>query len=262
MMPSLQKDLPVPLYYQLKNILLHGIESGEWKPDEQLPTESDIAARFGVSKITVRQALRELADMGRIRREQGRGTFVSPPKLQQGPPELTSFSEEMHRRGLGASSRVLEQEVIEATAVVASALQLKKGDSVFRLKRLRLARSAPMGIQTAHLPAAMVPRLVKQQLKNVSLYEILRTQYDLVPASAHETHSAVLVNKKEARLLQVPPRSPALAAERITFLADGRPLEFVTSIMRGDRYRIVLDLIASAATRHPLFMRSVTGAGK
>ena len=93
LMYALDKSLPVPLYHQLKNILMTGIESGEWQPDQQIPTEEDLSKRFGISKITVRQALRELAGLGYIRREQGRGTFVSRPQLVQGPRELTSFTE-------------------------------------------------------------------------------------------------------------------------------------------------------------------------
>src|SRR5262249_26473857 len=104
----LDKNLPVPLYHQLRCVLADAIESGQWKSGEQLPTEDQLAANFGVSKITVRQALQELASAGYVRREQGRGTFVAKATLDQGPRELTSFTEEMKRHRLQASSRVLE----------------------------------------------------------------------------------------------------------------------------------------------------------
>src|SRR5512141_2265076 len=108
-MPVSRRDAPVPLYHQVRTTLQREIEVGHWAPGEQLPTENDLIARFHVSKITVRQALRELADMGYIRREQGRGTFVQRPPLEEGPRELTSFTSEMRGHGLSARSEVLDQ---------------------------------------------------------------------------------------------------------------------------------------------------------
>jgi GntR family transcriptional regulator len=245
-MYALDKSLPVPLYHQLKNILMTGIESGEWQPDQQIPTEEDLSKRFGISKITVRQALRELAGLGYIRREQGRGTFVSRPQLVQGPRELTSFTEEMRRHNLTAHSRVLDQSIRKAEEATAAALQIAVGDPVFVLKRLRLANGEPMGVQTAHIPAALAPGLVDESLETGSLYEILQARYGLHPAKARETHFALLAPAEQAELLGIAPGSPALGAERIAYLPGGGALEYVESIMRGDRYRIVLDLVPCA----------------
>ena len=114
MQAALDKRLHIPLYYQLKTMLLEAIQSGQLKADDQLATESELAQTYEVSKITVRHALRELADLGYVRREQGRGTFVARTRLEQGPRELTSFTEEMRRQGLAAASRVLESGVIMA----------------------------------------------------------------------------------------------------------------------------------------------------
>jgi GntR family transcriptional regulator len=243
-MYALDKNLPVPLYHQLKNILMTGIESGEWQPDQQIPTEEDLSKRFGISKITVRQALRELAGLGYVRREQGRGTFVSRPKLSQGPRELTGFTEEMRRHNLTAHSRVLHQSIQEADEVTAAALQIAIGDPVFVLTRLRLANDEPMGVQTSHIPAALVPGLIDERLETGSLYEILQAHYGLRPAKARETHFALLTPPEHAVLLGIAAGAPALGAERIAYLPGGAPFEFVQSIMRGDRYRIVLDLVS------------------
>jgi GntR family transcriptional regulator len=243
-MYALDKNLPVPLYHQLKTILMTGIESGEWQPGQQIPTEEDLSKRFGISKITVRQALRELAGLGYVRREQGRGTFVSRAKLSQGPRELTSFTEEMRRHNLTAHSRVLDQSIREATEAVATALEIAAGDPVFVLTRLRLADGEPMGVQIAHIPARLVPGLVEDALEDRSLYEVLQTRYGLHPARARETHFALLTPVEYAELLGISAGSPSLGAERIAYLPGGGPLEFVESVMRGDRYRIVLDLIS------------------
>jgi GntR family transcriptional regulator, N-acetylglucosamine utilization regulator len=247
-MPILRRNLPVPLYHQLKHVLQRDIEAGRWKPGEQLPTENDLIARFRVSKITVRQALRELSHLGYIRREQGRGTFVQRPPLEEGPRELTSFTDEMRQHGLSAKSQVLEQGVIPASPEVAARLEIAPAAPVFRLRRLRFADREPMGLQTAYVAMASVPGICDLSFADASLYEVFRSRYNLYPASAKETHVAVLVNHDEAGLLQTTPGSPGFAAERMTYLSDGKPLEFVKSIMRGDRYRIVLDLVRPPPT--------------
>jgi GntR family transcriptional regulator len=222
---------------------LKEIRSGRWKEDDRLPTESELEQTYAVSKITVRQALKELADSGYVRREQGRGTFVARLELKQGPRALSSFTEEMRRHGLRSGSRILRSDVVPADAVTAEKLGIPCDTPVFLLKRLRLADGKPMGIQTAFLPLALVPGLPQESLENASLYHILHSKYGLQPAYAHEEHSAVLLKGEGAALLRVRPGSPGLAAERITCLWDGHPIEFVSAIMRGDRYRIILDLI-------------------
>ncbi len=239
---GLSKYLPVPLYYQLKTILLEQIRVGEMKPNDRLPAEDELAATYGVSKATVRQALNELAVAGVLRREQGRGTFVAEPKLAQGPRELTSFTEEMSNLGFRPTSEVLTQDVIEAEADVAEKLRIEKGTLVMRLKRLRIADGKPMGIQTAYIPVELAPGLAEEDFTETSLYSLLERKYGLMPVRAQETYFAVLLEQDEARLLNVAATSPGIAAERLSYLASGRTLELVYSIMRGDRYKIVLDL--------------------
>lgn len=240
----MSKDLPIPLYYQLKTILLEQIRAGALKPNDRLPPEGELAASYGVSKATVRQALNELAVAGTLRRERGSGTFVAEPKLAQGPRALTSFSEEMRKRGLSPTSKSLKQDVIKAQADVAEKLQIAEGGQIVRIKRLRMADGQPMGIQTAYLPLELAPGLAEENLDEASLYEILGRKYGLRPARAAETHFAVPAEPDEAKLLKVAVNSPALAAERVAYLASGRPLELVYSVMRGDCYKIVLELVA------------------
>jgi GntR family transcriptional regulator len=248
----LDKDLPVPLYHQLQCVLKAEIEAGKWQPDQQIPTETKIAERFGVSKITVRQALQALAEQGYIRREQGRGTFVSRRNFDEGPRELTSFTEEMRRHDLTASSRVLEQLVVAADEGVSEALRLPPHEPVFVLRRVRLANGEPMGVQTAHIPAALVPGLEKENLETASLYETLQGRYGLYPARARETYFASLADCKASELLRIPVGSPVYAAERVTMLPNEKPFEFVLSIMRGDRYSIVLDLVKDSGDKTAL----------
>lgn len=241
---TLNRTLYVPLYHQLKEILLQEIHSGNLKPGDRLPSEDQVASAYGVSIITVRRTLTDLATAGYLRRERGRGTFISKPPVAQGPRELTSFTHEMSKRGLHSSSRVLEQKVIPADAEIAHQLLLAEGDEVFVLRRLRLADEEPMGIQTAHIPLALAPGLVHENFAPASLYETLQKKFRIFPSHAREIHSAVFIDDEDAAILGLPEGSLGLAARRLTYLGDGRPFEFVTSIMRGDRYEIVLDLVS------------------
>ena len=239
---SLDRTSPVPLYYQLRTILERYIQRGEWLPEAQIPTEECIASEYRVSKVTVRQALKQLSDEGLLRREQGRGTFVNKPKVRQGPRRLTSFSQEMSQRGMRATSRVLWQQVIQAGEDLAGRLALTPGESVFSLRRVRLADGEPMGVQTVFLPLALVPGIEAEDFSEKSLYALLSTTYGLKPALAREEHAAVALEAPEAALLSLPIGSPVLAAERLTYLENGAPLELTLSLMRGDRYKIVLNL--------------------
>ena len=240
----LRKESPIPLYHQVKDAIRDRIDAGYWKPGDQLPTEDDFMARLRVSRITIRQALRELSALGYIRREQGRGTFVERARLDRGSRELASFTEEMRRRRAVATSAVLERGVMQASLVVAAILKVPPSAPVFRLRRLRFADDEPLGVQTAFLSRALVPGIDEMDFDaTTSLYDLLRSRYGLQAARAKETHMAVLVGPDDADRLRVPAGSPALATERVAFLADGRPLEYVRSIMRGDRYKLTLDLV-------------------
>ena len=245
---SLDKDLPIPLYHQLKTVLLEKLRQGHWKPNDQLPTEDELAVEFRVSKATVRQALRDLAQAGLLRREQGRGTFVSESKIQFGPRQLTSFSEEMRDSGLHSGSRILERKVISAGQEIADKLQVPAGSDLFLLQRLRMAEEEPMGLQTAHLACDLVPGLFEIDFETTSLYETLEKRYGLAPDHASQSHYAIALERETAALLKVPEGSPALGGERLSFLRSGRPLELTYSIMRGDRYQIQLKLVRSPAS--------------
>jgi GntR family transcriptional regulator len=244
---QLDKGLPVPLYHQLKTVLLESLRKGDLKPNDQLPTEDELGAQFGVSKATVRQALRDLAQSGHVRREQGRGTFVAEQRVQFGPRQLSSFTEEMRQVGLDSESKVLEQSVVLADAELADKLQIAEGADVFRLKRLRLTGGEPMGVQTAYIPCAVAPGLLEIDFSSASLYDTMEKRYGLVLDHAAQTHFALAVSPEDAVLLGVPEGSPALGGERLSFLQGGRPLEVTRSVMRGDRYQIQLKLVRSPA---------------
>lgn len=239
---SLNRDLATPLYHQIRDLLLDEIQNGGFSPGERIPSEADLEAKYKVSRITVRQAIQSLVQEGLLYRQQGRGTFVARPKVRHSLNTLTSFSRQMLDRGMTPSTKLIESEIVAARGLVRESLAVPDGTLVTKLRRLRLADQEVMGIQTAYIPVSLCPGLADLIGDNISLYDLLRKKYDLRPVRAIENYTAVLLEPYEARLLDQKQRQPALAAERITYLADNRALEYVTSILRADRYTLTVEL--------------------
>jgi GntR family transcriptional regulator len=226
-----------PLWHQTEMALRALIEKGEWTTGTQIPNEDRLCTLLGVSRITVRHALRNLEDAGLLRREHGRGTFVRSATVVAGVRGLTSFTEEMRTLGLSVGTRVLDARMINATEEIADALEISMGDDVVQLRRLRLGNSMPIGIQTAHLPAARVPGLLEKAFEIYSLYEYLRDNYEIKAVKAKEVYRVGLVSETDAEMIQLPAGTPAFVVERITYDETG-PFEFALSTMRADRYEI------------------------
>lgn len=233
----LDRDRPEPLYHQLETDLRERILSGEWKAGTQIPTEERLGQMYGVSRITIRQAVRNLVDSGHLERGQGRGTFVREPVLVAGERGLRSFSEEMRALDLRPGSRVLKAREGPASGVVADRLAVEGGTPVHRIERLRTGDDKPIGLQTAHLPVARFPGLGERLAHGSSLYEVLANAYGVTLDHARETFAVVRIPRDVAALLGVEEGQPAFHVERVACDAHG-PFEYTVSVMRGDRYRI------------------------
>jgi GntR family transcriptional regulator len=208
---------------------------------EAIPSERRLSTELGVSRLTLRAALDELVREGYLVRRHGSGTFVSEPKIAQ-QLTLTSFSEDMRRRGMVPDSRTISLENVHAGPQVARGLNISPGDRVFRIRRLRLADDEPMALETLHVPVSLVPGLTAAQLEHASWYELVEQRYGVVIASGLQTIEPTVTNEEESELLGVPLHSPAFLFEHTSQTVDGRTVEFVHSIYRGDRYRLVAEL--------------------
>jgi GntR family transcriptional regulator len=226
-----------PLWHQAEIALRTLIESGEWTTGSQIPNEDRLGAMLGISRITLRHALRNLEEAGLLRREHGRGTFVRSATVVAGARGLTSFTDEMQTLGLAVGTRVLDAELVPASAEMADALDIATGETVLKLRRLRLGNAAPIGIQTAHIPAALVPGLYEDAHEVSSLYDTLRSRYGIAPIKAKEVYRVGQVQEQDAELIQLPAGTPAFVVERITYTSRGA-FEFTLSTMRADRYEI------------------------
>src|SRR6266571_534355 len=214
----------------------------ERRVGDAIPSERRLSAEYGMSRLTVRAALDELVREGYLVRRHGSGTFVSEPKIAQ-QLTLTSFTEDMRRRGMVADSRTISLENVHAGPQVARALNISPADRVFQIRRLRLADGEPMALETLHVPVSLVPGLTGAQMEHASWYELLEERYNVVIASGLQTIEPTVTNEEESELLHVPLHSPAFLFERTSFTPHGETVEYVRSIYRGDRYRLVAELL-------------------
>jgi GntR family transcriptional regulator len=215
-----------------------------------IPSERQLSAELGVSRLTLRAALDELSREGYVVRRRGSGTFVSEPKIAQ-ELTMTSFTEDMRRRGMEPGSKTLSLEVVPAGARLGRFLHVSPSQSIVVAKRLRLADRETMAIETLHVREELVPGLTKRDLEGQSFYELLRDRYDIVIAGGVQTIEPTVTNEEESEALGVPLHSPAFLFERVTHGEDNGIVEFVHSIYRGDRYRLVTDLTALPSPRRP-----------
>lgn len=230
-----------PLYRQLHRDLL-GLIAG-LTPGDRFPSDRELIEMYAVSRITVQQALRDLVRSGHLVRMQGRGTFVSRPKVERGEPSLNSFTEDMQQKGHRASSRLLRRTTLSPSHDVQAALGLDDGDQTLYLERLMLADGEPIAVHYTHLPLSLCPRTddwFSAEALEGSLYRILEDHCGYRLSEADETVEATVATGDEAALLEVPAGTPLLWLRRVTYLVDGRPVEHSTMGYRNDRYRLVM----------------------
>ena len=233
---------PLPLYYQIREQLRQQILSGALRPGDALPGETQICAETGVSRMTARQALTQLANEGLVIRQRGRGTFVATPKTVLPNVQVTgmSYTEIMGQAGMSAGARILAQEVIPAADEVAAWLKLKAGEQVIRIVRTRSASGEVMSLETSFYPHARFPALAETDLTDASLYRFLEERYGVAPAYAVDTVEISVAGAYEAEALKVNEGAPIVLVTTLGCLADDTPVAFTQTIHRGDRFRATL----------------------
>ena len=215
--------------------MLEDLEVGD-----AIPPERKLASDLGVSRPTLRAVIDELVREGLLLRRHGSGTFVAEPKIAL-PLTMTSFSEDMTRRGMVPGSRVLSFDVVAAGAKLGQKLKVSPTAEVYAVRRLRLADGETMAIEFLNVPRALVPALTRDALESASFYTLLQ-QEGVTIASGVQTIEPTVTTQEEAEALGVPLHAPAFLFERITESDRGEVVEFVRSVYRGDRYRLVTEL--------------------
>lgn len=224
-----------PRYSQIISYYQSLIESGKLVEGEQMPTEEAIGELFGVSRITVRQALDGLSQGGYIYKIQGKGSFVTSRKANMRLDHLIGFSEEMRGLGMEPSSILIDQVIMTPSEATAKALKLDKTQKVYVVSRVRCADGIPMAVERVYLPFTRFAGIETYDLKE-SLYTLLKDRYDCESNKAAQSIQAGLANSADAKLLQIKPGAPILRISRTTYDANNIPFEYTESVYRGDKY--------------------------
>jgi GntR family transcriptional regulator len=242
----IDRDSPIPFYYQLERILTEEIESGRYGPGDRLPGEHELCETFDVSRTVVRQALAEMEAEGLLRRRKGRGTFVAPKKSEAGEglfQNLTGLYEDVSARGGTLKSEVRRFEVAPAPGLVAAELGLGEGDPVVVLDRLRFVDGVPWVLATTYLPEDLCPRLLGEEMENQSLYAVLEEKCGVRILHGRRSVEAVAASAAVARSLGIEERDPILLLRSTSYGEGDRPVEHFIAHHRGDLSRFEVNLM-------------------
>ncbi len=237
------KQSKIPIYYQLEEAIKHEINKNGMEPHSPIPSEREYAEKHGISRMTVRQAINNLVNQGILYRERGRGTFISEQKFEQDISQLTSFSEDMRKRHLTPSTKIIKMNECIGPSAAHDKLKQANEDVVYEIVRLRLANDQPIALETIYTPKKLVGKLVDQQVE-ASFYRYLEETLGLSIKRGFQSIEAALATSEEVTYLQIKKNDPVLIMQRISFLddADGTPIEFVKSVYRADRYKFNIEM--------------------
>jgi len=234
-------DPSLPAHQRIERWIADAVERGELVAGDKLPAERDFATSFGVSRMTLRQALAALEQRGVIERTPGRfgGAFIREPRVECDLTGLLGFTEQMRRGGRQVATVVVSAAKISSPRDIAEQLDLAVGDPVFEIVRLRLAGEVPLALEHSYLPVRSFPDLLEHSL-STSLYDLLRDTYDKEPTTAIEFLEPVIASSAEAALLGIAAGSPVMLIERLARSVGGVPVDFARDLFRTDRIRIMV----------------------
>ena len=237
-MKKISKESPIPLHYQLKEILQEMIENEDLKPGQLIPTERELCEIQGVSRMTVNKAIMSLVNEGLVYREQGKGTFVSIAKANREISQLKSFTEQMLESGVISKTKILSFKVIEATKKYRLELKMPEdSNKIIEIKRLRYSDDQPVAIEIAWLPEYLFKGITREMIEDRSLYEIFREKYGYYPEKAKQIIEPTMLNEYESKLLNQEKSALALIFRRTTYLENEIPIEYTKAIYRSDKYK-------------------------
>ncbi|MDQ0339335.1 GntR family transcriptional regulator [Caldalkalibacillus uzonensis] len=237
----IDKDSPIPIYYQLEELIRTQIENEALQPGDLIPSERELAEQYHISRMTVRQAITNLVNEGLLVRKKGKGTFVAERKIEQPLSKLRGFSEDMRSLGMVPETKLLEFKEVPAPIKVSRELHIKRGDLVYQISRLRLADGRPMACEVAYLSKQRIHGLTEETVKG-SLYQYIEQELKLKIERAIQSLEPSVAFKQESQLLEIAEQAPVLLMRRTTYLSDGTPFEYVKSVYRGDRYKFVIEM--------------------
>lgn len=232
---KLNKDVPIPLYFQLKELIMDEIKSNKYDVDTLIPTEKQLSEQFDISRTTVRQAISELVQQGWLYRVKSKGTFIARQKMQQDfLQRLETFAEQMKRIGMEPSTEVVKLEVEIASKDVAENLQINEGEKVICMLRRRFGDKQPVVTALTYLPYEKCSFILDHDLEKKSLYDIMSAHEETKVCSARRFVEAVEATTKDAQYLNVRKGSPIQMFRTVGYNKDGVPMEYSIARYRGD----------------------------
>lgn len=241
---ELDRTIPVPLYYQLKQLMIDNIKGHVLKEGEAVPTEEELCALLNISRPTVRQAFSALVTEGYLDRVKAKGTFITRPKIEGNfIQNIESFNQEMKNKGLTPSTRLLSIKESTVYPEILEKLQLPTGSWVIRIERLRFADDQPIVHVTTYVPYKRFKGILKEHLDQDSLYEILGKKFDTYAQRVTRNVQATNADQQLSELLNVPVNSPLLYITTTAYSQSGQPFEYSLATYRSDLYSLNLELI-------------------
>ncbi len=241
---TLNSENRIPYYYQLKQYIIHEIESGNWKPNQMFPYENELCSRFDVSRTVVRQALQELKNDGYTITRKGKGTFVAEPKVNENILQnIVGFHEVWKSLGYKVNNVVLQLEKISAPEKVEKALKLNDSEEVIILRRLVKLDSIPYSIMTNFIPFDLEPKLLDEDYKRRSLTSIMGKKYGIEWPYGKSAIEIIYANDEESEILKIKKGTPLFLLEGTSFSGQHKPLVYFKTIFIGERSRIQVDMV-------------------
>ncbi|MAT41211.1 MAG: hypothetical protein CL609_02640 [Anaerolineaceae bacterium] len=241
-MSHLNRNSPIPLYYQIKLILLENIENGEFAVGKLLPTESELMEKYFVSRATVRRVMQDLENDGYIKRTAGKGTFVIRSKISRELTNLTSFTQDMKRLGKSVSSKIIKFEIITPSNNIVEKFGLPEGSPLLYVYRLRCVEEEPVAINISYLNLPNGIVITKEEMEGAgSIYALLESK-GVPPIESDRTLEAIEANEERASILKIQPGSPLLMVEGLAYTYNHHPIEYHQVISVGKRYKYNIHL--------------------
>ncbi len=240
----LDEKSPVPLYYQLQEIIRSRIESGQWAQGQQLPPEAELCAEFNLSRGTVRQALADLVREGMLHRRRGKGSFVATPKIPQDLMRVASGFSEYAKLVVGSElgSQLIDAKMVPANRSLAGKFSIPEGSEVVRVRKVKLADEQPYFLATSYVPGSLCLGLEQEDHSSGSLFEMLQQKYGVHVIRVTGWFEPILINEYEASLLDVDKGSPAMLYERVRYDVDDRAVMISKHVIRGDMCRLTFQI--------------------
>ncbi|ATO44706.1 GntR family transcriptional regulator [Loigolactobacillus coryniformis] len=229
-----------PVYIQIHNSIKRDIEAGKWAVGDRIPSERELSVTFGVSRMTLRQAIQTLVDEGILERRVGAGTYVANQKVQEKMSGVTSFTDIMLAQGKKPSSKTVSYHVASPSLSEKEKLQLTEDAQVLRMERIRYADDVPISFEVATVPEELVREFSKPEITS-SLYRTLERKAGLTLGGAQQTVTAQVASERIAELLDIKRGDPILRLRQISFLKSGEPFEYVRTQYVGSRFEFYLE---------------------